>query len=195
MSRVCILSGDRRLYELTALLIEQRGHAAVTAPGAYPLIWDADTVPLPRRTAGQAVIAVSREPEQLSEAVRGRCVSILSRPFEFEQLWDALDTALSGVGRQLLPPERRARMPAISLDEPRRCVTCGRRSVTLTPSELAIFLLLASRRGQVVSREELEGALCGESLTVHMCALRKKLGTLTRLPLLTTVRGQGYRLG
>lgn len=195
MSRVCIFSEDRQLYELTALLLEQRGHAVVAKPGAYPMIWDADTVPLPRRVAGQTIIAVCREPERLTEAVRVRCIDVLDRPFTFERLWNVLDAALSNAGREVLPPERRSRRPAVTIDEARRCLSCGRRSVTLTPSEMRLFLLLTERRGQVVGREELENVLgSGESLTVHMCSLRKKLGLLSRVPMLETVRGAGYRL-
>ena len=194
MSRVCILSADRQLYDTAALLIGLRGHTATPTPGAYPLIWDADTVALPRLSGGQAVIAVCRDPDAIPEPAARRCFEIVGRPFDFVKFSDVLEAALSGAGKQMIPASRATRRPAISLDEPRRRLICGQNSVTLTPSELEIFNVLAARRGENVSREQLEQLCGGESLTVHMCALRRKLKVISRVPLLTTVHGQGYRL-
>lgn len=194
MSKICILTADRELYDKLALLSEQKGHTATNEPGAYPLVWDADTVALPRLTSAQAVIAICRTPESICDAAARRCCRILSRPFEFECFDDALDSALSGIGRQLIPPSRRNDRAALTLDEPRRRLVCGQKSVILTPSETALLNRLTERRGEVVERAELEALLAGESLTVHICSLRKKLKAICPLPLMTTVRGRGYKL-
>ena len=192
MSKICILTADKQLYDLTALLLEMHGHSAATSAGDYPMVWDADSASLPRLTHAQAVIAISRTPGHIPDSAARRCCVTLGRPFEFECFTAAVEKALSWQGEQVSPPSRGQRQ-AITLDRPRRRLVCGHKSVTLTPAELAIFTALYEQRGQAVSRTVLEQALQGESLPVHMCSLRKKLSALTRLPLITTVRGQGYK--
>lgn len=69
--------------------------------------------------------------------------------------------------------------------------------VVLTPKEWALLRVLASRPGQIFTRERLQEALYqwddssdSNTLEVFISRLRRKLGSA----LIETVRGTGYRL-
>ena len=70
--------------------------------------------------------------------------------------------------------------------------------VRLTEAEVALLRILATRPGEVVSREELAkrtGAGLERSVDVQMTRLRRKVEADPRAPVyLQTVRGVGYRL-
>ena len=72
--------------------------------------------------------------------------------------------------------------------------------VPLTAREWGVLEMLASRRGRVVSRDELLETLWGEhsseasaSLDVIVSRLRRKLGDAAERCRVSTVRGEGYR--
>jgi two-component system phosphate regulon response regulator OmpR len=71
-------------------------------------------------------------------------------------------------------------------------------NVRLTEAEVAMLRILATRPGEVVSREELAkrtGAGLERSVDVQVTRLRRKMETDPRAPIyLQTVRGVGYRL-
>ncbi|MCE9687243.1 response regulator transcription factor [Shewanella sp. AS16] len=88
----------------------------------------------------------------------------------------------------------------VSFDESRYCVHLGQRCLTLTQTEFRLFRYLFERRGQVVTKQELQlGVLHKEhgrfdrNLDMHISNTRRKLAQ-TQLPrsLIATVRGRGY---
>ena len=86
----------------------------------------------------------------------------------------------------------------LTLDRARRETRIGDEAVDLTYSEFAIIDVLLSRRGAVMTRQQIVSAIRGgevavtdRSIDVHMASIRKKLGELGRRIL--TVRGVGYR--
>lgn len=87
---------------------------------------------------------------------------------------------------------------AVRIDVLARSVTRGDEEITLCRREFDLLLFLAEHRGQVFSRRQLLSAVWGDPFTgertidVHITRLRHKLGT--RHPMITTVRGIGYRL-
>jgi two-component system response regulator RegX3 len=76
----------------------------------------------------------------------------------------------------------------------------GAEAVDLPRKEFEVLQLLMSRPGRVVSREELLDEVWGhgwsdsKSLDQHIRRLRRKLETGADPPVITTVRGVGYRL-
>jgi DNA-binding response OmpR family regulator len=85
-------------------------------------------------------------------------------------------------------------------DRESRRVWCAGREVKLTPRELRLFDILFLRAGAPVSAETLydyvwreEGTHTSNSLAVYVGYLRRKL-TGSRVAVLETLRGQGYRL-
>jgi len=74
-------------------------------------------------------------------------------------------------------------------------------TVRLTAREAALFELLLRRRGQVVSRSEIQARIWEDSfdlstniIDVYINALRKKIDSGDREKLIQTVRGVGYRI-
>lgn len=81
----------------------------------------------------------------------------------------------------------------LSIDTDTREVELAGAAVALSPSEYALVLELARKAGKVVAREHLIEHLCCESdnaLEVHVCNLRRKLGS----DWVRTIRGVGYLL-
>ena len=77
----------------------------------------------------------------------------------------------------------------------------GNTHVELTKNELKILYFLVSKRGQIVSREEIinylwesESFIDDNTLTVNMKRLRTKLEEVDLQDLIVTRRGQGYIL-
>jgi DNA-binding response OmpR family regulator len=85
----------------------------------------------------------------------------------------------------------------VAIDEGRRVVTVGGRSVVLTKVEFRLLQVLVSAGGRVLSREQLIDAVLGPSVAVtdrtidvHIASLRKKVGDAAAW--IRTVRGVGY---
>ena len=77
----------------------------------------------------------------------------------------------------------------------------GNMQLELTKNELKILYFLVSKRGQIVSREEIinylwesESFIDDNTLTVNMKRLRTKLEEVELQDLIETRRGQGYIL-
>ena len=76
-----------------------------------------------------------------------------------------------------------------------------RKEIELTKNELKILYFLISKRGQIVSREEIinylwdsESFIDDNTLTVNMKRLRTKLEEIDLKDIIETRRGQGYIL-
>ena len=88
----------------------------------------------------------------------------------------------------------------MSIDTAARRVTRAGVAIELRAKEFAILELLALRRGQIVSRTEIQDHLWGHDsdtlsnvVDVHVCRLRNLLERDGE-PLIQTRRGQGYVL-
>jgi two-component system phosphate regulon response regulator PhoB len=87
----------------------------------------------------------------------------------------------------------------ITIDISKHQVHCADGQVSLSATEFAILVFLASNPGWVFSRNQIIGAVKGEdypvterSVDVQILGLRKKLGEQGKY--IQTVRGVGYRL-
>ncbi len=86
----------------------------------------------------------------------------------------------------------------VRLDARSRTVCLGMDEIPLCRREFDLLLYLAEHPGQVFTRGQLLSAVWGDVFTgprtvdVHIRRVRSKLGA--RRPLITTVRGVGYRL-
>lgn len=122
----------------------------------------------------------------------------LVKPFAFEELLARL--------RALLRSASADRTCVIEVDDVRidtaaHSVTRAGELVDLTAKEFQLLEYLASRRGEVVSKERLAEALWAHdcepdsnALEVYVANLRRKLERGRARPLLHTVRGAGYVL-
>jgi DNA-binding response OmpR family regulator len=87
----------------------------------------------------------------------------------------------------------------IHIDTRTRNVSVAGSSVSLTPKEYDLLLLLAGDAGAVMTRDQILRSVWDENwwgstktLDVHVASLRKKLGDPA---LIQTIRGVGYRIG
>ena len=92
------------------------------------------------------------------------------------------------------------RVGELAVDTVARCARMGERPVELTAREYALLEYLAVRRGQTVTREEIEDHIYGvhklpssNAVDSAVCMLRSKLGPQGK-DLIHTRRGQGYVL-
>ncbi len=124
------------------------------------------------------------------------------KPFNVGELLARVEAVLRRV------PQRSNTADSIALDDGwqvdfvRRCVlTSGSEPIPLSERETELLRYLTSRRGQIVSRDELIERVWGlnplgiqtRTVDMHMARLREKLGDGKRChPWITTLRGQGY---
>lgn len=120
----------------------------------------------------------------------------LAKPFALTELLARVRSLLRRA--TLEAPDSHVRAGDLDVDIARRRVHRGARAVELTPREYAILVLLVSRRGRPVTREEIgaqvidrEFEATSNAIDVSICGLRAKLGTPE---LIRTIRGVGYCL-
>ena len=91
------------------------------------------------------------------------------------------------------------RIGALLIEVAKCQVSCADQAVQLTASEFKLLVVLAQKRGKVLSRNQLIEYVRGEDITVtdrtidtHVFGLRKKLGACSEF--VETIRGIGYRI-
>ncbi len=122
----------------------------------------------------------------------------LVKPFAFEELLARIQVLCRrGYGNK--NPVIRA--GDLELDQASRAVKRSGTAIELTAREYALLEYLALRRGQVVSRTEIETHIYDDQadpmsnvVDRTVCVLRRKLGRPGSAPLIHTRRGQGYLL-
>lgn len=122
----------------------------------------------------------------------------VTKPFSPKELAARVRAVLRRGGRGQ-PAASPAVVGAISIDHDAHTVAAAERRVELTAAEFRLLELLASRPGQVFSREQILDGLWGDeksvtdrSVDVHIRHLREKLGSEGRRVI--NVRGVGYKL-
>ncbi|MFI5046114.1 MAG: response regulator transcription factor [Acidimicrobiia bacterium] len=123
----------------------------------------------------------------------------LTKPFSSRELVARVHALLRRVERNA--PEDASdtlTLGTVEIDLSARRVRCDGDVVHLTPTEFALLVFLAERRGRVFTREELLVTVWGypdgsgaRTVDSHVRALRRKLGTET----VRTVHGVGYGAG
>lgn len=90
----------------------------------------------------------------------------------------------------------------LSLDTGTRVAVRGERNITLTSKEYAVLEYLMRHAGEVVTRERISAHAWDDNydpasnvIDVYIARLRRKIDDVNDTPLLTTIRGAGYRLG
>jgi DNA-binding response OmpR family regulator len=91
------------------------------------------------------------------------------------------------------------RIGGLEIDSEKYNVSFNGSPLKLTPNEFKLLVLLASRPGQTLTREQLLDDLHGTAFSVdrsidsHIKNLRKKLETASGISMIETVYGIGYR--
>jgi two-component system OmpR family response regulator len=124
----------------------------------------------------------------------------LTKPFSPRELLSRMLALVRRARGQVGPVRASLSADDLQLDPATLTATRGDRRLSLTSHEFNLLYALVSRRGKIVSREQLIEAVGGtadsaieRSVDVHVSRLRQKLGDDARHPnLLKTVRGSGY---
>jgi DNA-binding response OmpR family regulator len=120
----------------------------------------------------------------------------LVKPFALEELLARVQALCRrGYGRK----SSRLRVADLEIDMAARTVTRGGEGIDLTAREYRLLEYLALRRGEVVSRGEIEEHIYGDAVDPlsnvvdsAICVLRKKITPTGGAPLIVTRRGLGY---
>lgn len=138
--------------------------------------------------------------EDRVEGLRLGADDYLGKPFAFDELVARIQALIRRSGRIEEKPKVVV-VGDLSFDRETLTVRRGERTIELTAKEIAILELLMSVPGKVFSRERILNAVWGytsDPLTnivdVYIGRLRKKLDEDGKPPLITTVRGFGFRL-
>ncbi|SNS74515.1 DNA-binding response regulator, OmpR family, contains REC and winged-helix (wHTH) domain [Actinomadura mexicana] len=123
----------------------------------------------------------------------------LTKPFRLTELLARLRAHLRR--QRVLPDDRAVEVGRLRLDLAARRTFLGDVELELRPKEFDLLVVLVSRAGQVVSREQLMDEVWDvnwfgstKTLDVHVSALRRKLALIGEDPgRITTLRGRGYR--
>ena len=138
--------------------------------------------------------------DRIEDRVRGLNAGAddyLVKPFAFEEL---LARVHALVRRRYEERDPVLRIGPLAVDLVARSATLGGARLDLTTREYALLEYLALRRGQTVTREEIEDHIYGvdklpasNAVDSAVCILRAKLGP-TGKDLIRTRRGRGYAL-
>ena len=218
LNRAFILCRDSALSRLLEIELGLCGVTVVNRDDPYGLLLvDLDDHPeLPPHLNGGAVICWSHRPPEPSLPL-GTRVCFLHRPFALSELEACIYRLILPDGDESAlrpfpafpfpsPPEERTKKPKEAKEihpHGNGIVSLHGQEISLTPREWALFTCLWERRGAVVPKALLRDALCAvceegtpatNTLEVYVCHLRRKLEKPSNRRLITTVRGQGYRL-
>lgn len=222
MVSIYIVEDDQAIRAALARTLAGRGHqvrAARQALEALPEILetvpdvvvldlglpDVDGATLLKMIRGVSdvpvVIATARDEEATIVALlNAGADDYLVKPFSADQLEARVHAVLrrnrSGVERNSL------RVGSLDLDRSSRVATLAGKLLDLTPKEFDLLAMLASRAGEVVTKNEILAEVWRQpfgggdkTVDVHLSWLRKKLGETAQEPrFLRSVRGVGVKL-
>lgn len=122
----------------------------------------------------------------------------LTKPFQFSELKARLRSLLR---RNPRPASDWLRAGSLALDAARRIVEFDGKALELSAKEFGVLEVLLSRQGEVVAQQELVEKVWETNydpltnvVQVYIHRLRRKLGEHTDQSLISTVKGEGYRL-
>jgi len=120
----------------------------------------------------------------------------LAKPFDTRELIARVRSLLR---RGQMHKSSVIRIADLEIDTHRAHVTRAGQEVQLTPREYELLEALAANEGKVLTREMIQERVwmddaCGNSVSVHVANLRKKIDSGHDLKLIQTVHGFGYTL-
>jgi DNA-binding response OmpR family regulator len=162
-----------------------------------------------KRTADIPIIICSGRAEQSDRVVGLKLGAddFIAKPFDLEELVVRVATVLRRTTRVSAEPAQantsgqEIRLGGLVIDLTTDRVTANGARLHLTPTEHRLLIALASRAGQVLSRQELARHLWPDkpcsagAVNFHVCHLRAKLARAMLVePAIVSIRHVGYKL-
>ncbi len=141
--------------------------------------------------------ALSEEVDQVTGLEIG-ADDYITKPFSVRALVARVRALLRRTRGDVKAPSV-VRAGGLEIDSEKYAVTFNGIAIKLTPNEFKLLFLLASRAGQIFTREQLLDALHGAASSIdrsvdsHIKNLRKKLETASGKSMIETIYGIGYR--
>lgn len=215
---VLLVDDDNRIRELLTRYLASQGYSVTEAPEAASarklldmFVFDVAIldVMMPGedgfslltfiRTTSQLPVLLLTAKGLVEDRVEGLKIGAddyLSKPFEPEELALRLKAILRRTIK--VEPMQEISLSGLMFDYDRSLLSDDTRTVRLTESETQLLMILASKVGEAVSREDLAPnpeAAMDRSIDVQVTRLRKKIEPDPARPVhILTVRGVGYRL-
>lgn len=198
MQRITIISDDALFSNMMKLVLESVCRCGVDICAEKISACDFCLLDLdfsPDTTVGEHSLTFSRSPHRSPDLVR---------PFRTECLLDLFSERVLGQQNGIIAPnilvspdrDEHSRLPIQTLDGHR--VAIGGQIISLSAKEYSLFVLLLSRRGEVVEKDEIKdhlpGSLAGNTAEVYINMIRKKLSACGIDGLIKTVHKRGYML-
>ena len=147
------------------------------------------------------ISALSDVDERIS-GLRAGGDDYLTKPFDPAEMVARLEVLLRRHRRAAANPAVVMRVGELELDMVRHLARRGGREIELLPMEFRLLEFMIRNAGQILSRRMIFEAVWeyyfdpGTNLIeVHIGRLRKKIDGPGEDPIITTIRGQGYRIG
>ena len=215
---VLLVDDDNRIRELLTRYLSSQGYSVTEAPEAESarklldmFIFDVAIldVMMPGED-GFSLLAYIRTTSQLPvllltakglaedriEGLKIGADDYLPKPFEPEELALRLNAILRRTTK--VEPLKEISLSGLFFYPERSVLKSDKQTIRLTESETQLLLILASKVGEAVSREDLApnpDAALDRSIDVQVTRLRKKIEPDPARPVhILTVRGVGYRL-
>ena len=219
--RILVVEDSLRLQRSLSGALRKTGYAVDVAGDGEEGLWLAGShdydvivldIMLPKRDGlsvlaelrrrGQAVhVLLLTARDTVSDRVTGLQAGAddyLVKPFALEELL----ARVHALGRRAYGTKQpRLQVGPVEIDTLARCARRAGQAVDLTAREYLLLEYLVRRRGEVVSRADIEAHIYDEQVDPMsnvvdsaICSLRKKIGAAGDPPLIHTRRGLGYVL-
>lgn len=151
---------------------------------------------------GQGIIMITAKgaEDDIVDGFQAGADDYIPKPFSLREVMVRIEAVLRRVG--IISGEQVIDVGGIVFDGRNLAARCAERSVELTRREMDIVAYLYRHRDRIVSKKELltdvwhyaDADIETRTVDIHILKLRKKINSLTGKVLITTVRGEGYRL-
>ncbi|MGE5255729.1 MAG: response regulator transcription factor [Hyphomicrobiales bacterium] len=156
-----------------------------------------------RRRPNQAVVMITAKgaEDDVVAGFKAGADDYIPKPFSLRELMVRVEAVLRRAGKN--SGDQQILLGEIRFDGHHLVAECRGRSVEITRREMDIVAYLHRHSDRIVSKKELltevwqyaDADFETRTVDIHMLKLRKKISALTgNAALITTVRGEGYRL-
>jgi DNA-binding response OmpR family regulator len=220
MNTILVVDDEPKIARLARDYLEKNGYRVVTAADGQsalttarrekpdlivldlmlPVLDGREVCKILRRESDVPIImltALAEEVDQITGLEIG-ADDYITKPFSPRALVARVRAMLRRTRAEIKTPAI-IRVGALEIDSEKHTVTYNNKPIQLTPNEFKLLTILAGRPRQTLTREQLLEDLHGAASSIdrsvdsHIKNLRRKLETESKIPLIETVYGIGYR--